>query len=73
MVEKCICINITFCSFLKKCPTKIVAGNHTSKGDKQSVGSSVPVVNRRFGPGNRTLLEVTRMVAPWWIVAFSCS
>ena len=35
-----------------------------------SKGSSVPVVSRWLGPGNRTFLEVASIVVAWWIVAF---
>ena len=36
-------------------------------------GSSVPVVSRWLGLGNRTFLEVASMVGNWWIVAFLLS
>ena len=36
----------------------------------QVPGSSVQVVSRWLGPGNRTFLEVASMVVTWWIVVF---
>ena len=39
-------------------------------GINQSVGLSVPVVNRWLWPGNGSFLEVASMVVTWWIVAF---
>ena len=42
----------------------------TSEGDNQSVRSSVPVVTRWLGPGNRTFLEVASMVVTWCILVF---
>ena len=38
--------------------------------DNQSEGSSVLVVRRWLGPGNRTFLEVASMGVTWWIVFF---
>ena len=40
----------------------------TTGTDNQSEGSSVPVVSRWLGPGNKTFLEVASMVVTWWIV-----
>ena len=39
-------------------------------GHNQSVGSSVPVVSRWLGPGNRTFVEMASMVVTGWLVAF---
>ena len=43
----------------------------TSKGDNQSVGSSVSVVSRWLWPGTKTFLVVASMVVTWWIVDFA--
>ena len=39
-------------------------------GNNQSVGLSVPVVNRWLWPGIMTFLEVASIVVNWWTVAF---
>ena len=48
----------------------IGTNSHWHSGDNQSEGSSVPVVSRWLGPGNRTFLEVANMVVTWCILAF---
>ena len=40
---------------------------HSSEGDNQNEGSSVPVVCRWVWPGNKTFLEVSSMVVTWWL------
>ena len=41
-----------------------------SEGDNQSVGSSAPVVSRRFPGGYNVKLYISRGRLAWWLLAF---
>ena len=55
---------------IRHCAPSKIGCQHGTRVDNQSVGSSVPVVNRWLGPGDRIFLEVASMVITQWIVAF---